>query len=259
MDGITTHDPAAVDSLDPEVAHYTVKRVSGETVDPRADAINSVACFGDTATGRAEPDRLAVDADGDRASSARREFDWNWLCPTDEGYRDRIHDCVDRCVAASPDVRLLTVGFPGEGFCRCERCTALFDASEHEERTDWRAAVITEFVEDVADRVPGEFVLTAHPDPYPGHLRARRGLDLARLDEVVDGFLVPLCDPEYATTYWLETIARGFSTAVESPVTVQLSSTPSAKERFEAAAHAVAPHVERVVAGGTRETLEPVW
>jgi len=97
-----------------------------------------------------------------------------------------------------------------EGFCRCDRCERLFAESDREDRGDWRADVITEFVADAADRVPGRVLLTLYPDPYPGHLRARAGLDLDRLAEHVDEFVVPLYDTEYATTYWLETIARGF-------------------------------------------------
>ncbi|QLG64263.1 hypothetical protein [Halorarum salinum] len=258
MDGITTRDPAAVEALDAGVAYYTVKRVSGETVPPRADAVNSIACFGDAATGRSDPDRLAVDGDGEPAAATRPRFAWDWVCPTDDTYRDRLCSLVDRCVGASPDVRLMTVGFPGEGFCRCDRCERRFRRSDREDRTAWRASVVAGFVEHVAGRVPGRLTLTVHPDPYPGHLRTRRGVDLGRLCGVVDEVLVPLCDPEYATTYWLGSIARGFATAFEGDVTVQLSAAPSDPRRFDAAVRAVAPHADRVVAGGSREALEPV-
>ena len=255
MDGITTRDPTAVEALDPAVAFYTVKRVDGGTVAPRADAVNSIACFGDSGTGRADPDRLAVDGAGEPATASRRGFSWDWVCPTDDDYRDGLLACVDDCVDASPDVRLMTVGFPGEAFCRCGRCDRRFEASEYEARADWRASTVTEFVESVAERVPGRLTLTAHPDPYPGSLTARRGVDLGTLDGVVDEVLVPLCDPSYATTYWLETIARGFAGAVESALTVQLSA-PADRSRLGAAVNAVTPHADRVVVGGSRETLE---
>lgn len=257
MDGITTRDPTAVEALDPSVAYYTVKRVDGETVAPRADAVNSIACFGDSGTGRADPDRLAVDGAGEPATRTRPQFDWDWVCPTDDAYRDRLLDCVDRCVAASPDVRLMTVGFPGEAFCRCERCEHLFAESEYEDRAEWRASIITGFVESIAERVPGQLTLTAHPDPYPGSLTDRRGVDLGTLDGIVDEVLVPLCNPSYETTYWLETIARGFAAAVGSTLTVQLS-VPSDRSRLDAAVHSVDPHADRVVVGGSRETLERV-
>ncbi|QLG28698.1 hypothetical protein HUG10_14620 [Halorarum halophilum] len=254
MDGITTRDPDAVEALDPAIAFYTVKRVDGETVAPRADAVNSIACFGDSGTGTDDPDRLAVDGVGEPATATRPGFDWDWVCPTDDAYRDRLLDCIDDCVAASPDVRLMTVGFPGEAFCQCEQCDRSFKESEYGDRVDWRAAVVTEFVESVAQRVPGNLTLTAHPDPYPGSLMRRRGVDLGALDDVVDEVLVPLCDPSYETTYWLETIARGFAAAVESRLTVQLS-VPSDRSRLDAAGRAVTPHADQVIVGGSRETL----
>ena len=69
--------------------------------------------------------------------------------------------------------------------------------------------MITDFVAAVAARVPGQLYLTLHPDPYPGHLFERAGLDLAVLDELVDAFVVPLCDRSYETTDWLEITMSG--------------------------------------------------
>ncbi|OWG24226.1 hypothetical protein B9D06_22080, partial [Mycobacterium tuberculosis] len=56
---------------------------------------------------------------------------------------------------------------------------------------------ITAFVADAADLIPGRVLLTLYPDPYPGHLRARSGLDLDRLAEHVDEFVVPLYDLDH--------------------------------------------------------------
>ena len=78
------------------------------------------------------------------------------------------------------------------------------------ERAAWRAAEITQFVREATDRIPGRTYLTLYPDPYPGALYERAGLDLPVLAEYVDEFVVPLYDTAYGTTYWLETIAKGF-------------------------------------------------
>ena len=64
--------------------------------------------------------------------------------------------------------------------------------------------------------------LTLYPDPYPGHLNERAGLDLDALAEYVDEFVVPLYDMAYETTYWLEVIASGFQDALDVPFSVEL-------------------------------------
>lgn len=257
MHGVTTRDPDAVDDVGDGPVFYTVKRVSGDVVEPRADVVNGVACFGDAATARADPDRLAVTEMGITATAERPEFQWDWICPTDPAYRDDLLGIVDDCLAASPDLRLTTAGFPREQFCHCERCNDLFDASDHDDRLAWRTDTISTFVETIAERVPGDCYLTVHPDPYPGQLAARRGLDLDRLDDIVDDFVVPLCATNYETTYWLEIIARGFDAAVTSPITVQLSVTEDT-DQVDAAVAAVTPHADQVVFGGDADSLEPV-
>lgn len=257
MHGVTTRDPDAIEGVESGPVFYTVKRVSGEVVAPREDAVNSIACFGDATTGNADPDRLAVTKSGIRATAARPEFQWDWICPTDPAYRDRLLTIVDDCVAESPDLRLNTAGFPREQFCHCEHCDSRYTQSRFDDRNEWRTHTITSFVETVRDRVPGDLYLTVHPDPYPGQLARRRGIDLASLDDVVDGFVVPLCATTYETTYWLEIIARGFDTAVESPLTVQLSVTDDPDD-VDAAIAAVTPHADQVVFGGDADALESV-
>jgi hypothetical protein len=103
-----------------------------------------------------------------------------------------VGESIDRCVGASDDVCLTTVGFPRAEYCHCERCTTTFAASDIDDWAARRASMITDFVAAVAARVPGRLYLTLHPDPYPGHLFERAGLDLAVLDELVDAFVVPL-------------------------------------------------------------------
>lgn len=257
MHGVTTRDPDAIDAAESGPAFYTVKRIDGEVVTPMVDAVNSIACFGDAATAQADPDRLAVTPSGIRASAARPEFQWDWICPTDPAYRDELLSVVDVCIAASPDLRLNTAGFPREQFCHCKHCDSHFLGSSFEGRYEWRTHTITSFVETVRKRVPGDLYFTVHPDPYPGQLARRRGIDLDALDDVVDGFVVPLCATTYETTYWMEIIARGFDAAVESPITVQLSVTDDPDE-VDAAVAAVTPHADQVVFGGDADSLEPV-
>ncbi|MGM0389270.1 MAG: hypothetical protein ACQEP0_12315, partial [Natrinema limicola] len=97
-----------------------------------------------------------------------------------------------------------------------------FEASEFDNRMEWRASVITEFVEEAVDRIPGTVYMTLYPDPYPGHLYERAGIDLEAIEEYVDEFVVPLYDTHYGTTYWLETIAKGFESALETPFNIEL-------------------------------------
>ncbi|AUX08418.1 hypothetical protein AArcSl_0772 [Halalkaliarchaeum desulfuricum] len=189
---------------------YEVKDVSGRGGEPIADAVNMVSCFGDNAAVRGDPSLAAVNADGEPATRERPYFDWSYVCPTHERYREGLLETIVDCAAAEPDVRLDDVGFPREGYCRCDRCDRLFDESPYADRDEWREAAITEFVEDAVDRIPGRSYLTLYPDPYPDHLSKRSGLDVDALADVVDEFVVPLYDLDYGTTYWLESIARGF-------------------------------------------------
>ena len=258
MRGLSTRNPQDITQSTADLAFYTAKRVSGETVAPRADAINSLACFGDQSVADESPDRLAVDAAGTRATTAHSQLDWPMVCPTDDAYQGRLLELVDQCTSVSPDLRLTTVGFPTDDFCHCERCHRRFAESDTDDRLTWRASVVTEFVTAVAERVPGDLYLTVHPDPYPGTLRARTGLDLTTLDDVVDGFVVPLCDPRYETTYWLETIARGFATRLTSPVLAQLMATPDNRERLPAATTCVEPYADGVVYGGNSDVVRSI-
>jgi hypothetical protein len=129
---------------------------------------------------------------------------------------------VEDAAAVHPDVRLDDVGFPRQGYCRCERCRERLESSDFDAWGPWRASVITEFVEDARERVPGDLLLTLYPDPYPGHLHERSGLDLDALEPLVDEFVVPLYDTAYGTTYWLESIASAFADRLDTPLSIEL-------------------------------------
>ena len=251
MYGVLTDDADLARDGPGDVAYYLAERVDGTRQTPLPGAINSVACWGDTAAVRADPELAAVSVDGTPATPATEGHHWGTVCPTDPDYRGALLDRIER-VGAVADVRLTTLGFPGDAYCRCDRCDRRFAASEHDDRNDWRSAVITTFVTEAAARVEGALEATLYPDPYPGNLHERAGLDLEALAPHVDGFLVPLCDVGYETTYWVEALARGFAgrlADVDATLTVQLAAGGVDPDRLHGVARRVDRHVDAVVFG----------
>jgi hypothetical protein len=227
MFGVVTRNESELDVSEFDVAFYEVKDVSGRAAEPVTGAVNMVSCFGDNSAApddgaTAPEDLVAVSRDGELATRDRPYFDWTHVCPTHESYREGLLEIVEDAAAVSEDVRLDDVGFPRGEYCYCDRCNRRFAESEFEDRAAWRASEITSFVAAAAERVPGRLYMTLYPDPYPGHLYERSGLDLAALAEYVDEFVVPLYDTHYGTTYWLETIASGFESALDRPFSVEL-------------------------------------
>ncbi|MFC4359922.1 hypothetical protein ACFO0N_18400 [Halobium salinum] len=210
MYGVVTRNAGEVDWSTFERGFYEVKDVTGRPAEPLPNAVNMVSCFGDNRAAADDPDLVPVNDVGEPANRDRDYFDWAYVCPTHEAYREGLLEIVEDCAEQNEDVRLDDVGFPREGYCRCDRCERLFAESDDEDWYDWRASVISEFVAEAASRIPGRTYLTLYPDPYPGHLYRRAGLDVDALAEHVDEFVVPLYDTAYETTYWLETAARGF-------------------------------------------------
>ncbi|WP_255191499.1 hypothetical protein [Natronobeatus ordinarius] len=234
MYGYLTDDADLAQAGVGDVTYYLTDQVSGRRQPPLEGVVNSVACWGDTETVRDQPDRAAVAADGTRATPEARGQDWGTVCPTDPDYREAVLERI-AAIGATGDVRLTTLGFPGEDFCHCERCDRLFADSAHDSREAWRVDVITEFVAEAADRVEGDLIATLYPDPYPGALRERTGVDPHALAPHVDGFLVPLCGAGYATTYWVESLAKGFDSELEdleADFVVQLSTDGVAVDRL---------------------------
>jgi hypothetical protein len=135
-------------------------------------------------------------------------------------------------------VRLDDVGFPRPEYCYCDRCNREFEAwledrhdrsdgpppeeSTPADRFEWRAEVVTGFVERAVDGISGTTYFTLYPDPYGDHLYERAGLDIAALEPLVDEFVVPLYDTYYGTTYWLEVIASAFRDRLETPISVEV-------------------------------------
>ena len=230
-------------------AFYEVKDVTGKAAEPIAGATNLLSCFADNAALEDDGALVAVDGEGRSASEDRASFDWTYVCPTHPEYREGLLEIASDCVAVSDDLRLDNVEFPGAEFCRCDRCERRFAESDYDDRSAWRASVITEFVAEVADRVPGRLSLSLHPDPYPGHLFDRAGVDPAAVATHVDEFVIPLYDPSYATTYWLETIAAGFADELEAPFGVELYAVDQDVDDLIAAAETVHPYADHVYFG----------
>ncbi|MFP4625154.1 MAG: hypothetical protein ACOC8O_03395 [Natronomonas sp.] len=238
MYGVVTRNPEETEWPEFERAFYEVKDVSGRASDPLEGATNMVSCFGDNAAAEEQPDLVPVDADGRPATRDRTYFDWAYICPTHEGYREGLLAIIDDCVEVNPNLRLDDVGFPRPEFCYCNRCNRLFETwaedrhasgngpppteTNLEDRYEWRASVITSFLEEATDRIPGRTSMTLYPDPYGEHLYERSGIDLEAIEPLVDEFVIPLYDTVYGTTYWLEIIASGFVDRLETPIGIEL-------------------------------------
>lgn len=187
-----------------DVGVYAAKRTSGGADAPVAGATNAIAGFADAAAAD-DPDLAAVARDGTTATPDSSTG--GHVCPTHPGYREGLLGTIEESVDASPDLRLHHAGFPAADHCHCDRCDRAFAASEHDDRADWRAAVVGDLVAAVRERVPGTFSLAVHPDPSPARLRERTGVDLQSVAPLVDRVVVPLYDDHYATTYWVDGIA----------------------------------------------------
>ena len=260
MNGIVTRNEPETEWAEFDRAFYEVKDVTGRPNEPITGAINMVSCFGDNAAAAENPDLVPVDSDGRKATRERDYFDWDYICPTHDAYREGLLEMIADCGAANEDVRLDDVGFPREDYCRCDRCERRFAASEFDNWGAWRTAVITEFVAAARERVPGRLYLTLYPDPYPGHLAERAGIDLDDLRPHVDEFVVPLYDLEYGTTYWLESLARGFRNALggsyapagsdpEPPFSIELYAVDVAVDNLIQAADVAGTYAKEVFFG----------
>ena len=232
-----------------DTAFFEMKDVTGRATTPVENGVNMVSCFGDNAAVEGDPDLAPVDDTGERATRERRYFDWDYVCPTNETYRDGILEMVADAAAANGDVRLDDVGFPRAEYCHCDRCTRLFEASGHDDRMRWRTEVITEFVAEARDLVPGRLYLTLYPDPYPGHLERRSGIDVDALAAHVDEFVVPVYDMGYTTTYWVETIASGFRDRLSAPFSVELYAIDIDLDNLADATEVAAAYGARVLFG----------
>ena len=246
--GVVTRNEAELAWSEFDRGFYEVKDVTGRQEAPVEAGVNMISCHGDS-TAAQDEQLVPVSDEGLEATRERKYFDWGYVCPTHEKYREGLLELIGDAAGASGDVRLDDVGFPRREYCHCRRCERLAADSTIDDRQRWRASVITSFVADARDRVPGELSLTLYPDPMPGHLYERSGLDLAALEEYVDRFVVPLYDTAYETTYWLEALVRGFTDRLSTPVSVELYAVEVDVENLVHAAEVAEAYADAVYFG----------
>ncbi len=247
MAGVVTRNAEELEWPEFESAHYEVKSATGQVEDPTPDSTSLITCFADTAAAETAPELVAVDSAGREATADHPELDAGRVCPTADPYREGLLETVADVGAVTPNVRLDEVGFPGPGFCYCDRCERRFAESDYENREDWRASVVTDFVAGARERVPGNLLLTLHPDPYPGHVRRYSGVDPHALP--ADGFVVPLYDTTYDTTYWVGSLASGFADELDAPLAVELFAAEPEVEHLAEAYRVAAKHADTVLFG----------
>ena len=249
MYGVVTRNVEELAWEEFDVGFYEVKDVTGRASEPVAEGINMVSCFADNAVAEADPELVPVSDSGERATRDRPYFDWDYVCPSHEAYREGLLEIIEEAAAVRSDVRLDDVGFPREGYCHCDRCERAFAESDRDDWRAWRASVITDFVAAARERIPGDLYVTLYPDPYPGHIYDRAGLDVDALAEHVDEFVVPLYDMAYSTTYWLEVLAKGFVDELDQPFSVELYAVNVDVDDLVHATEVAAEYGERVLFG----------
>jgi len=258
MFGVVTRNEDELAWSEFDRGFYEVKDVTGRAVEPVADGVNMVSCFGDNAA-EDQDDLVPRDGEGNLATRDQPYFDWSYVCPTAERYRDGLLQIIDDATAVNGDLRLDDVGFPRDEYCHCDRCERQFADSEFDDWNDWRTNVITEFLAHARERVPGRLFLTLYPDPYPGHLERRTGVDVDALAEYVDEFVVPIYDMAYSTTYWLEILARGFEAHLSKPFSIELYAVDVDVDDLVHAAEVAQEYGESVLfgydAGNARATV----
>ncbi|MFC7074267.1 hypothetical protein ACFQJ7_06905 [Halovenus rubra] len=249
MYGAVTRNEEEVSWEEFETVFFEMKDVTGRATTPVDGAVNMISCFGDNAAVEGDSSLAPVSADGERATRDRTYFDWDYVCPTNDTYREGVLEMIDDAVEANEDVRLDDVGFPREEYCHCERCNERFAASEFEDRTEFQQQVITDFVAEARNQIPGTLYLTLYPDPYPGHLERRSGIDVDALAEYVDEFVIPIYDMAYETTYWIEGIASGFEDRLDTPFSIELYAININMDNLVHATEVAQEYGERVLFG----------
>ena len=249
MFGIVTRNAEELAWEEFDTTYFEVKGVNGRLTNPVSGSISVIACFGDTARSVAEPDLTPQSKDGDRAIRDNAAFDWGYICPSAESYREDLLEFIAEVVTITPDIRLDEIGFPGDEYCHCERCVRAFEQADERDWNTWRCTQITDFITDIRDIVPGTLSVSLYPDPFPGHLSAQYGVDIEALESVVDEFVIPLYDETYATTYWITILTEGFASRLETPFAVELFASEIDIDALVAVVASIRPMVTSVIFG----------
>lgn len=203
-------------------AYYEVKGVTGIWHDVVPDAIPMVSVFGDNRLSQAHPQWIQIGPGGERATRSSRYFDWDALCPSQDAVFEQGLSWVRAAIrpTAVTTVRLDDVTYARENFCQCAVCLGS-SRRRGLSLEEFRVERIAEFVA-AAYQLGPRLHMTLFPDPFPGHLERRFGIDVSRLAPYIDAFIVPLYDLHYATTYWLEVLAQAFQERLRSRWYVEL-------------------------------------
>lgn len=229
--GLVTYIPEKVEGFDLHV--YYSKSADGQTHPAAEDMQNDVTCFCDAKSLREEPSMVAISKNGAALRKNRRfNLPFDYVCPTNQQYQSKILDYIK--TLSKENIRGVTLNlyhFPEEEFCVCPRCVSLWQQSELN-WTQWRANVVTKFVEDARKIVKGEFAVEMFPDPLLA--KERFGIDFERIASLVDYFHVPLSSRDYLTNYWVDLLTRDFLKILKKPVVVELSAEMLDGEKTEA-------------------------
>lgn len=234
------------------LAFWEVKDVGGAWREPLAGAVPMVSCFGDNRMAKSHPDWVQIGPDGLRGTRDAPYFDWDTLCPSRSEVQAAVEEWIWRALAAPdaslPGLRLDDVTFAREGFCQCPVCRERQTASGLS-WAGYRTEVLTRFVEGVKRKMTGPLYFTLYPDPFPGHLESRFGLSVDALRPFVDGgFVVPLYDIHYGTTYWVEVLASAFRDVIgDAPLYIELYGLGVEEPRLVKAAQVAASYADGVL------------
>lgn len=249
MFGVVTRNAADLTWEEFDRGFYEIKDVTGRCGEPAEGATNMISCFGDSARGELNPELVPVSDSGERATREQPYFDWGFICPTRESYREELAEIIADAVERSPDVRLGDIGFPRGEYCHCDVCETAFSQAPESDWQTWRCSVITEFIAECKTQVPGRLSVSVYPDPYPQHLEERSGVDLEALCAIADEIVVPIYDLHYGTTYWLEIIAKGFASRVSVPLCIELYAVNVDLDNLTKAAKVAREYAHSVVFG----------
>lgn len=228
-------------------AYYEVKDVTGVWHEAVPHAIPMISAFGDNKLAKTHPEWVQIGPGGERATRESRYFDWDAICPSQDAVFKQGLEWVQAAVGnfGQNTVRLDDVTFARDGFCQCAACI-------RESRTrdlsleEYRAERLVEFVHAARQIVP-HVEMTIFPDPFPGHLMRRFGIDTRRLADEVERFVVPIYDLHYATTYWLEVLAQAFAETLTRPWYVELYGLKVPEEALLHACEVVQTYADGVI------------
>lgn len=230
-----------------------IKMSSGRVLEPVPGVYNAVNCLADNRMERLHPENLAL-SEGGRATRRNLRRDSAWVCPTHPQYWDRLLDIIEKAAAVGEGIVLESLGFPGEGYCTCERCQAEWKASGLGWE-EWKCSVVTEFVAAARARLGrGELGLSLHPDPITPRAY---GYNLVALSEHADFFIAPLYARSYSTAYWVGLLAKAYRLLLTKPFYTALYARVPEEELYKAAMTA-APYSDGIVFFGDVERARRV-